>query len=539
MTTSSFDPQHKQPDKPPAAEPQQQPTETAAAEDALALRAAMQGSGGAAANPNDPATPRTTPLASVPTHSRPQTVMRMQRLVGNHAVQRLLGQHSGVVQREGPDTKSKVSKEDIAWAKKLEKKLEKVQDAAGEAANRLNADAKVAIGHLEKISESYKKFQALYDSAVEAFVEGVKKAQEREKQMREAVSKAASLIIGVAAPHSIMLTAYTATADVISKVGDLALIAAAASGKQPANKGTGKSPDQVGRGEKAVDWGQLVDTTIKSYKDTMTNNATIQGVEDRAKTLLRFLDEVEDEEYALPVPPQSEPRGLLANTMFKNADQITSNLSKIGPGSVSQGLPELDSTMASKLGATTRRKLEQDLAIKWMATLSYRSEEEYQIRDARAYLTKIGVLGTGNTRSDVDVSWYATFQELDIVLYRAKWENLAMNMVGQNLTWLGSGGSGKTTRGKVRDTHNQTWPVSLSEAAPAEGGGSIQLTGYSVNHDPRVQGWLQIFGGTRRASNWKEVLRWEISFSGVPSGQMGGGAAPAYQGPSYRAPSTF
>lgn len=507
---------------------------------------------------------------------KPETILQLQRTIGNQAVMRVVGQsaenthqrdgieaaqqndlepeaydvqavngsserHQNIknmlpgaqplVQRNGEDTED----ENVAWADNAIGRIESIQDAVSGALERLNADARTAIQHIRDSQTQYDNFDEMYESAVAHVVGGIEAAQAKEQEMRENVKFVATSILAVAAPTANSI--YSAIDGTITKVQRVSSILAT-----PSPSGTGSSgsssPGMAARGENRVDWSELLSTTLDTFENTLQNNASLQNVANECVSILRFLDDVQEGRYT-GANPRTDSNGQKADRMVNDASSILRDLRAIDEGIVSGPAETLKDQITERLSDVTPNKLRQDIAIRWMAGLG--SNELDQIDTADAYLAEIGVFDGGDNRLDYDTGVITTDVDERILHWRAQWENLAMMLVGSTVTWLGNPFVPRQvidtgTRciepraygGQVRDGRNREWNVNVPQGAPPEGGGQMLLVSYSVDHRDS-SGWEWSY-----PADLRQQLRWEITFTGRPVGNLGGGAPQA--GPVLNSP---
>lgn len=437
-----------------------------------------------------------------------------------------------IVQREGE------SGDHAAWATSKKSAVERVQDAVPEAVTRLNTDATAAIGHIRSTQTAYNSFDEKYERAVGLFVGGVAAAQAREQEFRDNLKFVATSLLAVQAP--LISGMYGAMDGVLTKVQRVSsIINTATTPAAPANRTGDSSPAMAARRENRVDWSELLSTTLTAFENTLQNNATLNSVSRSCVQVVRFLDNVEDGRYT-GANPETDPLGVKANRIAESVENILARLREIDQGTVSTATNTLATQVAERLNGITVQRLQQDLAIRWMAGLP--QDQLDQIDTADAYLKEIGVIDSQGNRLGYDTGSITTDVDERIIHWRAQWENTAMGLVGSTATWLGSWlpmppviDDGRRCiqprvyAGRARDSRNRVWNVQIPRGVTTtEGGGQLLLESYQVNHQDS-SGWEWSYPAALQRE-----LQYEIQFIASPLGSLGGGASAP--GPVIHAP---
>ena len=490
-----------------------------------------------------------------PSTLTPKKILQLQRTVGNQAVLQLFRQdavenkahvpsksQTQVLQRQDDITSEddtlqrdtliqrEVSEEDIEWSNTVNGSVERVQDAIGAATRRLNADARLAIGHIREAQTQYDNFEAMYEAAVGRFVGGVEAASAREQEFRDNIKFVATAIFAQVAPTASAM--YAAIDGALTKVQRVSSIMAMTTTPAPAADASGgTSPAMAARGDGRVQWSELLTTTLTAFETTVQNNQSLSDMATECISLVRFLDSVQEGRYTGDAP-QSSTSGTRASDMHTNVTNIIRDLGAIDEGTVSGPTETLKNSITERVGTVTGRQLEQDIAIRWMGGLA--SNELDKIDLADAYLARIGVFDSGDNRLDYDTGNITTSDDERILHWRASWESTAMGLVGSTVLWLGHPfiqpgviedergcREVKVYSGQVRDNHNNEWNVDIPRGVTPEGGGSLLITGYTVDHMDS-SGWEW-----SRPGDLRQRLKWEIRFTAQPAGPMGGGAPAA------------
>lgn len=462
----------------------------------------------------------------------PRRLRHLQNTVGNQTVLRLIDQgslHRDAIQRD-PDVQREVDEETMSWAAATNTSVETIQDAVRSAATRLNTDAGTAITHIEAAQGQYNDFERKYEEAVVSFVDGVEQAQAKEREMRENVKFVATTALAVAAPTASQM--YQAIDGTITKTTRVAsILSTGAPAPAPQGRPGGSSPGMAARREDRVDWSELLTTTLTAFRTTLQNNASLNELAGDCIEIVRFLNSVQTGRYTGD-NPRSDPLAVKAQRLVDNLSTVLADLRSIGEGTVSGPTETLKDQITERLSGLSKRKLEQDIAIRWMAGLG--SHELDNIDLADAYLRQIGVIDSEGNRLGYDTGAITTSDDERIIHWRASWEATAMSLVGSTVTWLGNpfmppprvidDGTRciepRVYSGMIRDGRNREWNVDVPQGAPHEGGGDILLTGYTVDHRDS-SGWEW-----SRPGDLRQQLQWEIRFTGQPVGRLGGGAPP-------------
>lgn len=503
-----------------------------------------------------------------PNFLKPNTLLQLQNVVGNQTVVQLVNQQQVQHTQGNADPKldtptaqrfsfqqtagrlhpppaaalvqREVDEETMDWAESTNAAIEQIQDAVGDARDRLNEDANTAIEHIEEAQGVYDDFEETYDEAVTDFINGVEAAQAKQEEFRKNVKFVAMTALAVAAPTAGQVAGAIDTT--ITRVQRVGSILAAAEAAQGGNAGSGdaNTPGQAAQEIDRPDWSNLLSTTLDSYRSTLQNNDTLNNIASECIDIVRFLNDVQLGNYEGD-NPRRDPTAEKAERLANSQERVLSDLQAIDAGVVSEPARELKEQIVAELGDVSKEELEQDIGIRWIASLDNNQLDE--IDTAEAYLAEIGVFDEGDNRLDYDTGLITTSDDERIIHWRAEWEALAMDLVGSTVTWLGSRLPPRPvfdtgTRcveprvygGTVRDSRNREWNVSVPDGAPPEGGGQMLLQSYSVDHRDS-SGWEW-----SRSADLRQQLRWEIQFTATPvEGAALGGGAPA-PGPVIHAP---
>ena len=456
-------------------------------------------------------------IARQPTTSSPQ-----QKKTGQIA-----RQPKQSVQRE--DSEDDV--DHAAWATTTKTSVRRVQDAIIDARDRLNTDAATAITHIRTGQSAYTDFETKYESAVEAFVGGVESAQAKEKEFRANLKFVVTSAMAIYAPTaSAIYSAIDGTLTKVQRVGSI--INSTMPPTAPAGRPGGHSPAMAARRENRVDWNNLLSTALTAFDSTIKNNATLNNMARACIDSVRFLDSVENGTYT-GSSPQTTPDGVKSIRLIEGINGTLRQLRDIRAGIVSRPSEILANQISGRLSGLTVRKLQQDIAIRWIAGLPRNQRDEIDTADT--YLRKIGVIDSSGNRLGYNTGAITSDIDERIIHWRAQWENLAMELVGSTATWLGSTMplppvqdtatqcvEARVYSGRVRDNRNREWFVNIPHGVTtAEGGGSMMLESYSVDHRDS-SGWEWSHPGDLQSQ-----LQYEIRFNARRIGRLGGGAPQA------------
>ena len=500
--------------------------------------------------------PAQSSAAINPATLTPRKILQLQRTIGNQAVMQLFRDnaspqvqeqlaatpaHEDAIDTHTSDVDSKslqreallqreVSEEDQQWATEANGSIERIQDAITAATTRLNTDARAAIGHIRDAQTQYNNFERMYEEAVVRFVGGVEAAKAREQEFRDNVKFVATSVFVAAAPMAGGM--YEAMDGALSKVQRVSSIIVTTTTPAPApDRSGGTSPAMAARGGGRVEWSELLSSTLTAFETTLQNNENLSNMSAECVSLVRFLNSVQNGTFTGDAA-QSSPSGTKASTIHSSVTTILRDLAAIDEGTVSGPTGTLKNQITERMGTVTSRKLEQDIAIRWMGGLGRNELDQIDLADA--YLASIGVFDSGDNRLDYDTGSITTDIDERILNWRASWETSAMNLVGSTVTWLGDPLTRpgiiedergcrviRTYGGTVRDDRNGEWNVYVPRGVTPEGGGSMLVTGYSVDHMDS-SGWEWSY-----PAQLQQQLRWEIRLTGQPVPPMGGGAPTA------------
>jgi hypothetical protein len=425
----------------------------------------------------------------------------LQRNAGNQAVSGLVRP----VQRAGPDDADK------RWAEAANTNVELVQDAVAKARDNLQKDANEALTAIREVQAGYTTFEERYDEAFGNFIAGMaaaKAAQAKVDELKGFALEAGELVLG---RYFTLLSEIKSQADKVLGYVDKA--ARVVNLLTPAAPQRPEAPERSGQ----ANWSDLLGTTITAFEKTLQQNAMLNALSSRCTESVRFLGRVRTGAYSGQGAPSS-PDGLRAASIADNAAAAVSALSSVGVGEVSAPAKRFAAEAKPQLDKVTVRRLEQDIAIRWMGGLSH--DELDQIDVAEEYLASIGVINAGGNRLDYDTGMVTTDVDEKLIQWLAKAESTAMSLVGHNAEWLGGRAIGDAVAGQIRDNRNRHWNASAPAGTSENGGGMVRITTYWINRNPgESSSWEW-----SHSADLQLYLRNQVGFVVLPLGATGGGA---------------
>lgn len=477
----------------------------------------------------------------------PAQVLALQRSAGNRATSGAVPARPAQVAAGDVTVQRKVSDADRAWAKSTNGSVEKVQDAVTAAQRNVNADATAASAALKSVQEEYTRFEERYWNAVSRFTKGVEAAQAREQQLRDSIQTTVELaLFGVTGPWTAASVASSKVVKAMEEaykyfeavqnaagVVDAAFPGAAEPSAKPQ---PGPSPD--------IDWSAALSTAITVLDGTIKQHGRLTDMSEACIKHIRFLNGVKDGSFE-GTDPAKTTEGLAATRLADNLAKVTAELGTLGKGSISAPATTFQDAAIPLLKGKTDRDLEQELAIRWIAGLSFDQLDEIDTADD--YLISIGLIDGKGNRLAIETGWGDDPEEL--IYYLARTERRAMQLVGETVDWMGAFvktpielpfktiGSGLFERkvcpvpppfyGSIRDSRGGFWRAEAPGRTSREDGGYVRITGYTIDREKR-SGW-ESWGRSE-----VEKMEAEVTFRVVPVGETGGGAGPLQ--PGFHAP---
>jgi hypothetical protein len=404
-----------------------------------------------------------------------------------------------------------------AWAEGIRPDIQDVTDTTAAAKETLSADAEAAIAAITTAQTSYTNYEKKYDSALARFKAGVEAAQKQEEDLRAAAKIVANTALGAYFP--LLAATKGAISGVLETVNDAASVAGVVGiVPKPAEKG-GASDKGMGPSDK-VDWKALLQTTIDAFKSYLSQNKALDAIATDATGHERYLSAVIEGKHD-DVDASTTDAGSKAGIMAAEHNSIGISLESIVAGTVSGPADEFAQSASGSLDKLTDKKIEQDIAIKWISGLT--REQRDEIDTADSYLKSLGLIDVKNSRLDYDTGdWTMDGDEVMIHL-RAQVEQMAMNAIGPG-EWMGRDALG----GKVRDAHGIVWPASAPAAASDKAGGQVQINKYSFFP---TQGIGDASSRPGSENQIKEMMVASCVMTISLNGPTGGGV---YEGPEVR-----
>lgn len=475
----------------------------------------------------------------------PRTVTQIQRTAGNGAANSLVrtqpgggrqpgkvgedspafraGEQALSLQRTGPVVQRAGDISTKKWAEETNGRIERVQDALTSAKKTVSADGRKAVTAIRATQTTYDAFEKKYDHAMDNFKSGVESAQAKEKEMRDNISFVAGVVFGYVSPFwSGLKGAFDGQVSKIASTaklaGSLGLITKDGKNANDKKDAGGESDKHVGPSEK-VNWKELLNTTITSFESTLQQNESLEAMAEDCIKSVRFLRSVAVGTFA-GSEPQSSAEGAKSAKMADQADKIIAALSSFDATQISGPAEEFQKKASDELEKKTVNELEQNIAIKWMSSLTGAQLDE--IDTAEDYLKMIGLIDKEGNRLNYDTGAITTDLDERIIQMLARVENAAMAHVGQTAEWLGGKPFGESVGGRIRDGEGHSWNASATKETSEQGGGYVQIISYSIRKlSGEYDSWeWELPAGFRET---QEMLYQNVTFRVVPSGPTGGG----------------
>jgi hypothetical protein len=419
--------------------------------------------------------------------------------------------------------------EDKKWAEGQRAKIQGVQDAVTAAIKRLNDEGTKAIGGLKQAQDSYTAFERKYNAALLKFQNGVDAAKKAAKELQENITFVAKTVLTAYAP--VFMTNVGAVTGHIDKATSILKLAGAvggATGILPPGPKTAEPTTALGPSDK-TDWKSLISTAISTFDNFIKQNKALAETAALALKNERFLGAVVEGKGG--EDPRASEGGQAADKMASNASSMIASLDSLGVG-LSNGAVEFGKGASIALDAKLPRDIEQDIAIKWMSTLTKTvvpgtmgvEDQTEEIDDARSYLKELGI----EKRLGHDAGMYMVDADQHILWMRAQTEQGALARVGNQGEYLGGKRHGDSPwySGKARFDGVEYNVVGndLGE----QPGGSVLVEKYDIGPLPPT-----ITAMKRPADSiTRQIMHGLVTFTVQAVGKMGGGALP--NGPTIK-----
>jgi hypothetical protein len=412
--------------------------------------------------------------------------------------------------------KTPPAENDTLWARRSRDEVELLQDAIASAAERLGAGADTAISALQQTQDSFDSFESRYNSAVDRFTKSVKAAMAEAKEFRDQLNAAMSVaLMAVGGPEVIAAAVITQGKELLEagkKVGDVlekVQKIQTALGSKPAES----EPAEVKAGPADTDWKTLLRTTLTTFSSYLKQNKSLSAMNTDCTKSVRFLTNVVE---GKSVPnAKGSPEGIKADKVAVAAKPSILELKSLQGPPLSKPCTDFQTLSKTRLGAPSDLKLEQDIVIRWIATMS--PAQMGAMKDIEGYLTMIQILGDGG-RLGTDFNVLATTDhDLELLRLRSSFESQAMSLLGQSVEWLGTGSG----IGMVKDGNGQHWRAELRGPLVPEGGGYCTVSAYEIESldSNERSNWSHPGANTLKAA-----LRDKVVLRVRPSTTLGGGA---------------
>lgn len=392
-------------------------------------------------------------------------------------------------EKEGDSGMEGSKEEAMNWAKSIRSKIESVQFAVQSAQEVLDSDADAALASLKAAQNSYLSFERAYNECLATFVAGVKKATAEKEELRRNLKTVVSVAMAATGGAGLAGAVVTNTQSVLGKIDSV--------GQQLSDVGiTPKVPETtkaaVNPGATTqTDWKELFQTSIDTLQKYIKGNKSLHAISKSCIELTPWLNSVID---GGADNPRSSTQGQRADKFAAGADSAMAMLGGISSGLVSASATAFAQSTSAALDHQDTRKIEQDIAIKWISSLA--RDQVDAIDDAGAYLSKIGVIDSKGNRLGVDTGSYTTEWDTVIIRARAQVEQRAKAMVGTVRGWGGGKKIGNTVVGTVQgDSTSSDWwrgvgPNNLTQNYA----GQVRVLSYSIREIEKSV-----------SSNWEHV----------------------------------
>jgi hypothetical protein len=407
-----------------------------------------------------------------------------------------------------------------AWAQGLRPAVRQLVDDVTAARARHTADARAALEAVTRAQASYERYEKKFGVALVAFKRGVAAAQKAEQELRDAASVIANFALArglpeldAASKHVSTVLGWVAKAATVATAAGVAPAKAAPGPLAPTPSGGPPSSTDIGVGGR-VDWKALLETTHGAFRGYVEGSATLDALGATAASSERFLSEVAEGAHASD-DAATLPAGVVASALAAAGPAVAARLAAVTGTDVSGPAARFADGAAVALDGLSVQRIEQDIAITWIASLTEAQRDEIDTADS--YLKSIGVIDAKHNRLGYDTGAVTLDTDERIIHVRAQVEQMAMAAVGTG-EWMGRTGG----VGHVRDRNGTQWPAELTQPMPEQAGGAVLLTGYRWNAPTSAEGnWWKAPGTD---AELRTALIGHCVFSFQPLGPAGGGA---------------
>jgi hypothetical protein len=356
---------------------------------------------------------------------------------------------------------------DKKWAQGLRTQVQAVQDAAQAAQDTLNADADTALSAITDAQLSYGKFETKYNEAVDRFTSKVSKALEEAEELRENIKTVAGSALGALPGFAGAVVEAASTVSGYAESAEKYLTMAGAVSSKKSEKAEAKAgpTDQV-------DWKALLKSTIETFRTYLKGNKSIASITKGCLEQIKWLNTVADGNG--PDDAKSGTEGQKAQKFADGSTAAIGQLGAIHPGAVSTGATAFAADVQERLDGQSSRKIEQDVAIKWISGLS--KDQLGAIDDCDDYLKELGLIDANGNRLGIGTGGWTTEWDTKVIQARAQVEQRAQKMVGTTREWRGGDVHG--------DSVSSDWWRTVTSGNPKDGD-MVRVVSYSMQEIPK------------------------------------------------------
>ena len=405
------------------------------------------------------------------------------------------------------ETKGKLTDADKAEGQKIQTSIDAVRAATLQARTTINTDATAASRAISQTRQLYKQFESTYRAAVAKFNAGVDAARAKQDMFDKGLSTAADLALkgvgaigGVAAEAKEMYDTMSKAKLVLTTAEGLLAAPGAAPPPMPTSA--------AGKG----DWEGLLNTLDDTFGKYTALNTSLTSIDAKCTEAAWVQNIANGTLDPVPADLWGAGKGKAARQFGTQATAVIAQLATIQAGMLSTKPQAFLAKVQSSLPGETIDKLEKDVAMRWIASLS--PADMKSINSARSYLKKIGVIDAdGNSlgvKSAIGSSVFG-LQDFDqkLIFARAKVDQRAKELVGQAVYWSFKAG------GSISDPEDGTRYQAHGTLDPAGGKDSqrVLITGYKMNRGNQ----LAMYGAADQGKGdpMGQVLT-EVTFEFVP-----------------------
>ncbi|MEL6341825.1 MAG: DUF4157 domain-containing protein [Myxococcota bacterium] len=409
-------------------------------------------------------------------------------------------------QSEDPD----IQEEDKLWATHAKDALHPLKSMISTVSSTLNANYSAALTSYQGIQKYMDAFETKYNAALERFSNGVGAAAAQAGDQNKVLNIMFNTALGAASP--LAAAALKVCTDVLGKIEKASTAISAAKGPgAPAPGGGGGDPTAPGQGG-PVPWSSFANQIINSGLNMVKSNSQLTQMNNIVDAHLDFLFNVVAGEVR---NARESAKAAEIDALVASVGPAIAAVSACSGASLSTTAAANSVQISTKLGVVSSRKIEQDIAIRWMA--SQKGKKLDNIDQAESYLENLGVFTEGENRLGYDPG--AIFHDSDeaILQARAEIESDAMALIGTTADWYGGRRTGQAghhtgTVGTVRHSYR-----AMGHGLAPDAGGTVTINSYTIAPIPdSISDWS-------RPRNFKQILRGLVTLTVQPNGTVGGG----------------